>query len=168
MNKRMMGATVLMMASALGAAWPATASAQRTDTAAGRFVAQESEVTDTLTGLVWRRCAEGQSWTGSTCAGSEAYFSWPEALDRARSVAAGGVPWRLPNIKELGSLVDDSRIIPAIDMEAFPGAPATYFWSSTHLDGNAYYAWYVNFYRGEVLYYPRYNGRAVRLVRAGQ
>ena len=168
MDKRMMEAIVLIMASALSAVWPTDARAQRADTAARRFVTQEGEVTDTLTGLIWRRCSEGQSWTGSTCAGSEAYFTWPGALERAQLAAAGGVPWRLPNVKELASLVDENRIVPAIDIDAFPGAPAVWFWTSTHRGGDRYNAWFVSFYRGEVQDFGRDYSFAVRLVRTGE
>lgn len=168
MNKRMMGAAVLMAASAAVGGWPLAASAQPAEMAAGRFVAQGAEVTDTLTGLIWRRCSEGQSWTGSTCEGSTATFTWQGALDQARSAAAGeGVPWRLPNAKELSSLVDDSRIDPAIDTAVFQGT-LVHFWTSTHVAG-MYLIWVVDFYDG-LLYQGYRNGypRAVRLVRAGQ
>lgn len=142
--------------------------AQSAEAVAGRFVANGAEVTDTLTGLVWRRCSEGQSWTGSNCAGSAASFTWSEALDRARAEASGGVPWRLPNAKELSSLVDDSRADPAIDTSLFPGTPSYQFWTSTHLAGNTSYGWVVYFYYGNVYTYYSVNPSAVRLVRAGQ
>lgn len=32
-------------------------------------------VTDTKTGIMWKRCAEGQIWTGSTCSGTAAGYT---------------------------------------------------------------------------------------------
>ena len=28
------------------------------------------------TGLTWKRCAEGQSWSSGACTGSESYYTW--------------------------------------------------------------------------------------------
>jgi hypothetical protein len=151
-----------------GGGWlllPAMAAAQGAP-AAGRFVPNGAEVADTLTGLVWRRCSEGQSWTGSTCSGSAGSYTWQEALGRAK---AAGLPWRLPDVKELASLVDDSRVDPAIDSAAFPGTPSTWYWTSTNCAGDARSAWDVSFgndYASSNSF--RSNRYAVRLVRAGQ
>jgi hypothetical protein len=159
-----------VLAAALCATLWASAPAQ----AAGpRFVpsAAGDEVTDTQTGLVWRRCAEGQAWTGSTCAGSAPSMTWDGALSHAQSQAAStGLAWRVPNVKELRSLVNLARTSPAIDTAAFPNTPSDWFWTSTPYAGDADSAWVVDFYGGYVLNGNRnydYYG-AVRLVRVGQ
>ena len=36
------------------------------------YSADGSEVTDSKTGLVWRRCAEGMSWSSGACTGTAA------------------------------------------------------------------------------------------------
>lgn len=141
---------------------------QGAEAVSGRFVANGAEVTDTVTGLVWRRCVEGQRWKGSSCEGSPLKFNWPKALDRARSEASGGIPWRLPNVKELGSLVDDSRANPAIDTAVFPGVYNEIFRTSTHAAGAAWGAWCVHFGDGSVGYTNRNHHFPVRLVRSGQ
>ncbi len=94
----------------------------RGDAPAGdRFVVLGDEVADRHTGLVWRRCVEGRSWVDSACAGTDLPLSWPEALAHADEVArATGVAWRLPNAKELASLVDFTQYGPALDRRAFP------------------------------------------------
>ena len=90
------------------------------------------EVTDNETQLVWRRCVEGASYDsiGNTCVvnspGADLY-THEAALQRATTVAA---PWRLPNVKELSSIVDRS-VMPAIDSALFPATPTGAFWSST-------------------------------------
>ena len=85
-----------------------------------------SEVTDNQTGLIWRRCSEGQSFSGGTCVGVAANFTHEAALAHARSQTG----WRLPNVKELASIVDRTRQNPAIDIAAFPATPCC-AWSSS-------------------------------------
>jgi hypothetical protein len=134
---------------------------------AQRFAASASgqEVTDAQTGLTWRRCAEGMAWSGSTCTGSYGSFTHEQALVHARDQAG----WRLPNAKELQSLVDKTRTAaPFIDVTAFPGTPGTVFWTSTPYAANPSSAWYVYFVNGYVNYSLRRHAYAVRLVRASQ
>ena len=131
--------------------------------------ADGQEVTDAKTGLIWRRCAEGMTAIGGTCTGTASTFTHEAALTRASTQAtATSVAWRLPNVKELSSIADKTRSNPAIDTTAFPAAPANWFWSSSPYVGNAYDAWFVNFYYGNVYSYNRFNSNYVRLVRAGQ
>ena len=88
----------------------------------GRFVDNgDDTVTDTCTGLVW------QQWT--TDGGK---LGWCEALAFADDLVLGGsAEWRLPNIRELQSIVDYSRSGPAIH-PAFDAESLSY-WSSTPL-----------------------------------
>jgi len=131
--------------------------------------ADGQEVTDSQTGLIWRRCAEGMNWDGSTCAGAATPFTHEAALQRATAQAASsGKAWRLPNVKELSSIVDKSRSYPAIDPTAFPATPSSWFWSASSNVGYSSYAWVVYFYDGDVYDLNRGYANAVRLVRAGQ
>ena len=133
--------------------------------------ADGTEVTDGRTGLVWRRCAEGMAATGGTCTGTASTFTHEQALARARDQATStGVAWRLPNVKELASIVDRSKSNSTIDAVAFPATPANAFWSSSPDVGYAYGAWYVDFVIGDVggYGYLRFYTLYVRLVRAGQ
>jgi Protein of unknown function (DUF1566) len=143
--------------------------------------ADGQEVTDTKTGLIWRRCAEGMTASGGSCTGIANSFT-PEAALRHASTQASttGVAWRLPNVKELSSIADKSRQRPAIDTVAFPATPSYYFWSSSPYVGGASvgeasnlfgfeaYAWCVDFSAGTVVPLGRGANFHLRLVRAGQ
>jgi Protein of unknown function (DUF1566) len=125
------------------------------------------EVTDSKTGLTWRRCAEGMNANVSGCTGTAVTYSHEAAL--ALSNTQSG--WRLPNVKELNSIFDVNRQNPAIDGAAFPATPSASFWSSTpYLTGgetSSQIAWQVSFNNGLVTSGARFVNRYVRLVRAG-
>jgi hypothetical protein len=130
------------------------------------------EVTDAKTGLIWQRCAEGMSWSGTTCTGQAKIYTHEESLILARNKAiTSGVSWRLPNIKELASITDKNKPKPTIDSSAFPGTPTTqrYFWSSTPVESSPTYAWVGDFDMGGTEASHRTGiSNYVRLVRAGQ
>lgn len=126
-------------------------------------------VNDTVTGLMWKRCAEGQSWDGATCTGSAGAITWPGALQAATSpIFVGHSDWRLPNIKELSSIVERQCIGPAINLAIFPASPMSPFWSGSPYAGDPGGAWAVSFYDGHVLLDGKGSYSAVRLVRGGQ
>jgi hypothetical protein len=147
----------LLLAPSLAQAAPFTSSADG------------QEVTDQASGLIWRRCAEGMVWDSTTCTGTALTLTHENALLRAKTEATTSAKaWRLPNVKELASLVDRGRTSPAIDVAAFPATPSTWFWSSSPYAGYSYVAWDVYFGDGGVDYNLRYLNVAVRLVRASQ
>lgn len=120
---------------------------------------QGAEVTDKQTGLIWRRCSEGQTWSDSTCTGAASTFTHEGARVHAQSQTG----WRLPTVKELGSIVDKTSNSPVIDSTAFPATVSSWYWSSSLL-GVVDYAWYVSFKDGHANY-NRHNSVYVRLVR---
>lgn len=124
------------------------------------------EVTDSKTALVWARCSVGQSWNGSACTGTgtESYLTHQAALQHA----AAQTGWRLPNVKELSSLMDEGCQNPVIDSAAFPNTPSTWFWSSSPYMSFTGVARGVDFGDGGVVNGGRGNAYAVRLVRASQ
>lgn len=131
--------------------------------------ADDQEVTDSRTGLIWRRCAEGMTASSGTCIGSAREFTHEAALERAVAQATKtGKAWRLPDFEELRSISDRNRQIPTIDTSAFPATPTRWFWTSSPDVDYPSAAWLVGFGVGDTVTYFRYTSNLVRLVRAGQ
>jgi len=127
-----------------------------------RFTVQADTncVLDNLTGLVWARNAN----LGGTKTWSAA-ITYCEALDYG-----GQTDWRLPNAKELYSLIDLGRCLPALPSgHPFAGVQSGNYWSSSTDANDTGNAWRVGLHYGYVndadpKSYP-YN---VWPVRAGQ
>lgn len=128
-------------------------------------------VTDVTTGLMWKRCAEGLS--GETCAtGTASSITWSNAIAAAEgSTFAGFTDWRLPNVKELHSIVETCGNDLAINQSIFPGTPSiaggAVFWSASTSVATPTDAWLVAFERGGALPTGKTSRLYVRLVRAG-
>jgi|GraSoiStandDraft_49_1057285.scaffolds.fasta_scaffold382367_2 hypothetical protein len=93
------------------------------DAPADRYMINASQgiVTDLRTGLTWQHPANTSTYT------------WDQAASYCRglSIALSG-GFRVPTLKELLTLVDPTRIRPAIDLKAFPNAPAEWFWTASN------------------------------------
>ena len=78
--------------------------------------------------------------------------------------------WRLPNAKELASLLEPGCYGPSINRNVFPATPQVPHWSSTTYTAAFYKAWQVNFASTVNVNYPdpKANAYAVRLVRGGK
>lgn len=127
------------------------------------FSADGQEATDLATGLVWRRCPEGMSWSGSACVGTALSFTHEGALARAANQATMSArAWRLPNVKELNSITN-----PTNDPSGFSSTTAPFdFWSSTPFVEQAHSAWVVRS-NGVIDVGLRSEAYFVRLVRSG-
>ena len=93
--------------------------------------------------------------------------TWMTAINYCETLNLDGYSdWRLPNINELTSLVNDSRN-PAIS-DVFEHKASGAFWSSTTYTYSSGYAYYISFGSG----YQRLNGKGgfwdVRCVRGGR
>lgn len=179
-----------------GRQWPATAPQGDTNpnfnsnipatTPTGDFVLDNVYGTayHTKTGLTWKRCVEGTTWSWDpttktgTCTGTETTTyggQWWYALILARSEYAG-YSWRLPDMKELHSIVEQRNWDPAINTTVFPNWYYKRTWSSSPgpedgchwQDGCATNV--MDFTDGETGYVYGYTGLSmtVRLVRGAQ
>lgn len=115
----------------VGAAWPAN---RFTDNS----VTTDTTVTDNLTGLVWTKNAN--------LAGS---ISWQAALDFVKNLNGirylGYGDWRLPNRKELESLVNRQLTAqaPWLNTQGFINVVSAAYWSSTTDVSSTSRAWYI-------------------------
>jgi len=117
-----------------GVIWPGT-----------RFVDNgDGTVTDILTGLMWLQDAD------SIAAGS-----WASALSAVAALSTGDHhDWRLPNVRELESLLDlsqDSPCLPAEYATKFTGVQNDLYWTSTTYAGATGSAWCIDLSDGAVL-----------------
>lgn len=129
-------------------------------------------VTDNKTGLMWKKCSEGQS--GNDCSsGSAASYTWQAALAQAQTVNTNGgfatyTDWRVPTITELRSIVETQCYDPAINLAVFPNTPSAWFWSSSPVAAYGLSVWGVAFDYGYGLWSLKGNHHGLRLVRSGQ
>ena len=114
-------------------------------------------VTDSVTGLIWQDNETVER-------------TWVEAISYCESLTLeGNIDWRLPNIKELLSIVDYSTSNPAIS-SVFQNTIISYpfrYWSSTTHDGTEY-ARSVLFYYGYTVGHSKSLSNYVRCVTSGQ
>ena len=135
----------------------------------------DGTVTDLKTQQKKKKCSEGQSWEASTntCSvadGAKLQYNWKESVELANKTNssggfAGAVNWRLPNIKELSSIIENACYGPAINLSIFPTTPAGIYWSSTPYSGANDYAWSVRFNYGQNSMNLKYDYYFARLVR---
>jgi hypothetical protein len=72
---------------------------------------------------MWMRCLLGQTVSNDVCAGTATTYTWADALNAARALTyAGRSDWRLPNPKEVASILEDRCATPALNADLFPTA----------------------------------------------
>ena len=112
-------------------------------------------VTDIKTGLVWQKGDDGTT------------RNWETALSYCEGLTLGGkTDWRLPNIKELSSIVDYTKSTFTID-DAFStllNSSSIDYWSSTTYMSSTSIKWAVSFYNSPWIAGSNANGYYVRCV----
>jgi hypothetical protein len=119
-----------------GATWPVP-----------RFEASDGLVLDRLTGLVWTRSANIAQFP----------LRWQEALEYIAGMnkesAFGYSDWRLPNRRELRSLMSHQTKKPALpEGHPFTDVFLGWYWTSTTASINAAYAWHVHMEGARMFY----------------
>ena len=140
------GATVLLLLATV--TWAPAAGAAPMCYANRYQVKTAGEVFDAATGLTWQQAVDAASYD---LAGAQTRCS--------------GI-WRLPSLTELQTIADLTKTTPPlIDLTAFPGTPAGYYWTSTPKAGFAGNSWFINFTAFAATYGPNTDARKVRCVR---
>lgn len=112
-----------------------------------RFEARDDVVTDHLTGLVWSRTANAAEYP----------LTWPEAFGFIAEMNHGHMygygDWRLPNRRELRSLVSHQTRKPALpEGHPFRNVFLGWYWSSTTAVISPAHAWYVHMEGARMFY----------------
>lgn len=151
----------------------------------------DGTITDTATGLQWEKKCDGcgglhdvrrqSRWSSPH---DETVWDWLAAINAEGGRGfAGYDDWRVPNLKELQSIVDYDRFNPSVGT-AFDGAacglgcrdlrdPAcsctenSEYWTATTSRADANFAWYVGFNLGLLGDLEKSDDLPMRAVRAG-
>ena len=125
-----------------------------------------SVTVDNVTGLMWVT-------NPRTDAGFAGAQKWESALTSCTVTLngmayAGYTDWRLPDVRELMSIVDyGAAAAPRINTTAFPNTVSDYYWTSTTYVVNTTLAWIGNFTLGNVGVFSKTNSIYARCVRGG-
>jgi hypothetical protein len=133
-------------------------------------------ITDDNTKLEWEKKLNWDTQEDpSNLHDADNAYTWGNAFDvfikdlNTEPCFAGHCDWRLPNVKELQSIVDYDRYRPAIDpiFKPIRGIPGGNWWTSTSDNEIPYFAWAVTFQFGGVQEFFKTQKALVRAVRGG-
>jgi Protein of unknown function (DUF1566) len=114
----------------------------------------DGTITDHVTNLMWQKVASTASQT------------WENAIANAENLSlASFTDWRLPNIKELQSLNDESVVQPSVVAPYFTNLGVGKFWSSTSLPNQTTKAWYWSTAFGITTYDAKTTANSILCVR---
>jgi hypothetical protein len=137
----------------------------------------DGTVTDNLTGLVWLKNANCAAFFSGDATAQNSR-NWSNALTAANSLAGGycgltdgssAGDWRLPNVRELQTLIDYGEYSPALpDGHPFTGVQSGYYWMSTTRAVSTSSAWSMRMDYGNVYDGDKDHEHYVWAVRGGQ
>ena len=125
-------------------------------------------VLDNSTGLIW----EIKSSDSGDLNCSDDKYSWTDARDvyikKLNAKKYGGFSdWRLPNKDEIRSIIDYSKINPAVDLDYFPNCKTAFYWTSIPYRKQPPFIWGIFFGLGSGIPYTPSSLQYVRAVRGG-
>ncbi len=126
-----------------------------------QILSNESELLDTYTGLIWKRCPQGQTWNEKVCTGAPSKFSFDAAMVLTENPSG----WRIPNVKELFSIVRKTERDTPSDLDILVEKHTDFFWTSTPNGANSLSIWSVDFSFGSTLPALRQASHQVHMVR---
>jgi len=129
---------------------------------------EDGTVTDNLTGLIWLKnanCPGTKPWSSALAWANGLYDGCPDCggTDNDCGLSDGSVAgdWRLPNVRELQSLIHYGLYDPAVPNttgtgkwtsgDPFTNVQLLHYWSSTTDASDTSYAWSVYFGTGTVI-----------------
>ena len=114
-------------------------------------------ITDNLTNLIWQKLPYSDTLT------------WEQSLTYADTLSLSGYnDWRLPNIKELQSINNETTTNPSLNTLYFTVNNAKKYWSSTTLPNQTTRAWYLDTQFGITTYANKTNKIYLLCVRGDQ
>lgn len=146
---------------------PPSTPTERFTIPAAESVTTSPVIIDNQTGLMWARCEEGKSWHPQyECIGEADSKNWEQTLAHIAPTDTylGYTGWRVPNVKELASIIERRCYNPALNSDVFPGGQADTLWTNSPNDvyGNI---WAVDFSTGTTQLVAPTSSFSFRLVR---
>jgi uncharacterized coiled-coil protein SlyX len=135
----------------------------------GRFTDNEDgTVTDSCTGLMWQKntaIPTAADFTDGYRPEPDGRLNWRHSLLYCENLTlAGHDDWRVPNMRELQSIVNCEHRFPAIDPVL--GAASGWHWSSSSNVALCEFTWIVDFFDGHVYDSSGNKGSGLYFVRA--
>jgi hypothetical protein len=135
----------------------------------------DGTVTDNLTGLIWLTTANcpdtPRNWATALSDVAQLNTDGTMNSNNCGDISNGGssqTDWRLPNIKELHSLIDFGNSMPSLPSgHLFSEVQVGFYWSSTSGTSSTADAWNVSMIYGNVNLNAKSSGRYVWPVRSG-
>jgi hypothetical protein len=125
----------------------------------------DGTITDKGNNLIWQKCSTDHT-SILECTGSTTKISWSNSLIYCKNLTLSNKSWRLPNVNELYTLVDQvKKTSPLIDTLYFPNTQPDSYWTSTTSELLRTRAFTISYKIGEQLYLRKSTGTAyVRCV----
>ena len=118
---------------------------------ASSYIDKGFYVIDLKNQIEWLKCTTGQQWSDkeNTCVGQAVKLEY-NAINDANSQLNKQIEgnWRLPNRKELESIICKECEGAKINKKLFPNTPAEPFWTSQRNWWSPKFFWSVNFFTG--------------------